>query len=213
MARRARREVYAQYNCHGPRIRARQRRFYRREDRCRAGWSCQGDRRNRKRQGHRNSWVDDGGFEPGINGIGCGFAGESRRWLLGPLEEDCSRAAGFRKPFELCRSHRAIQVDVLYNHKSRPQVLRTDPRFDRQRARRRRPHHLSGVQLAGLDRVAPPATFHCSARGSTGLLGLRTVRRYTGQFREEAHVGMYWTGNHDRGDRPFAPPGAWRQDS
>ena len=72
--------------------------------------------------------------------------------------------------------HPLNEVDVFYHHASRPYVLRTDPGFDGQHPWRRRAYNLPGVQLAGIDRVAPPATLPRAARGSTGLLGLWVVR-------------------------------------
>jgi oleate hydratase len=47
-----------------------------------------------------------------------------------------------------------------------PTFFQTYPRFDGQRPRRGWTHYFPGILLAGINRVAPPASFHRPARGS-----------------------------------------------
>jgi oleate hydratase len=63
-------------------------------------------------------------------------------------------------------------------------------RSDRQRPGGRRPDHFSGLRMAGLDRHSAPAAFHRSARRCQRPLGLWTVGRQAGRFRQEADVHL-----------------------
>ncbi|VFU10073.1 protein of unknown function [Methylocella tundrae] len=109
--------------------------------------------------------------------------GKREGGALDALGEDRRGPPGVRKAIRLRRSHRRIKMGFIHGDAARSGLLHHHSRLHRQHARRGRPHHLRGFELAHVDRAAAPAALHRPAARRQCVLGLWTSCRCARRFR------------------------------
>jgi hypothetical protein len=88
----------------------------------------------------------------------------------------------FGHPANFTEPYRGIEVGVVHYNSPRPDILPAHPGSHGQRSGRRRAHHLSGVRLVSVDRIASPAPFHRATPGRSmcfGAMACSSISRAT----------------------------------